>query len=77
MIKFSSSLKLNKIHMVDSLFKEDPKNIISPGRPNFEGGTAGKNLWKMGNNRDIYCIYTYMQIGDGQFRKRKSAPTPW
>ena len=28
MIEFSSSLKLNEIHMVDSPFNEDPKNII-------------------------------------------------
>ena len=29
MIKFSSSLKLNEIHVVDSPFIEDPKNIFS------------------------------------------------
>ena len=28
MIEFSSSLKLNEIHKVDSPFNEDPKNII-------------------------------------------------
>ena len=28
MIKFSSSLKLNEIHRIDSPFNEDPKNII-------------------------------------------------
>ena len=34
MIKFSSSLKLNEIHTVDSPFNEDPKNIIFfPVRP--------------------------------------------
>ena len=27
MIKFSSSFKLNEIHVVDSSFNEDPKNI--------------------------------------------------
>ena len=33
MIEFSRSLKLNEIHMVDSLFNEDPKNIIFRERP--------------------------------------------
>ena len=43
MIEFSSSLKLNEIHRVDSLFNEDPKNLIFfQGGPNFGGGTAGK-----------------------------------
>ena len=55
MIEFSSSLKLNKIHVVDSPFNEDPKNInVFQGGPNFREGTVG-NLGKMGNNRDIYC----------------------
>ena len=49
MIEFSSSFKLNEIHILDSPFNEDPKTIIF-----FQGGTAGK-LWKMGNNKDIYC----------------------
>ena len=39
---FSSSLE-NEIHMVDSLFNEDSKNIIFfQGGPNFGGGTFGK-----------------------------------
>ena len=43
MVEFSSSLKLNKIHRVDSPFNEDPKNIISfQGGTNFGGGMAGK-----------------------------------
>ena len=55
MIKFSNFFKLNEIHIVDSLFKEDPKNIVSfQGGPNFWGGTVGK-FWGMSNNRDIYC----------------------
>ena len=33
MMEFSSSLKLNKIHMVDSPFDEDPKNIIFLDKP--------------------------------------------
>ena len=55
MIKFSSSLKLNEIHRLDSPFNKDPKNIIfSQGGPNF-GERQPENLGKMGNNRDIYC----------------------
>ena len=55
MIEFSSSLKLNEIHVVDSPFNEDPKNIIFlQGGPNFVEGQS-ENLGKMGNNRDIYC----------------------
>ena len=41
--EFSSSLKLNEIHMVDSPFNEDPKNInFFQGGPNFGGGTVEK-----------------------------------
>ena len=43
MIEFSSSFKLNEIHVVDSPFNEDLKNIIfSQGGPNFEEGMGGK-----------------------------------
>ena len=42
MIEFSSSLRLNEIHMVDSPFNEDPKNIMFfQGSPSF-GGKVGK-----------------------------------
>ena len=72
MIKFSCSFKLNEIYTVDSLFNEDPKDIIfSQGGPNFEGGTAGK-FRKMGNNRDIYC---YANPG-WLIQNSISAPTP-
>ena len=55
MIEFSSSLKLNEIHTVDSPFNEDPKNVIFfQGGSNFGEGQS-ENLGKMGNNRDIYC----------------------
>ena len=37
MIKFSSSLTLKEIHIVDSSFNEDPKNVNF-----FQGGTDGK-----------------------------------
>ena len=63
MIKFSSPLKLNEIHTVNSPFNEDPKNInFFQGGPNFEGGSAGK-FREMGNNRDIYC-YTNRRVVD-------------
>ena len=45
MIKFSSSFKLNEIQVVDSLFIEDPKNIIFfPARPKFRGRDGRKIL---------------------------------
>ena len=73
MIKFSSSLKLNEIHRVDSPFNEDPKNIIFfQGGPNFGGGTAGR-FREISNNRDIYC---YANWG-WRISKSISAPTPW
>ena len=44
MIKFSSSFKLNEIHIVDNLFNEDLKNIIFfQEGSNFGGETAGKS----------------------------------
>ena len=37
MIEFSSSLKLNEIHIVDITFNENPKNIFSfPGEDGWE-----------------------------------------
>ena len=55
MIEFSSSLKLNEIHMVDSPFNEDPNDVIFfQEGPNFRGETARK-FREMGNNRNIYC----------------------
>ena len=55
MTEFSSSLKSNEIHMVDSPFNEDPKNIISSREPLISVEARSENLGKMGNNRDIYC----------------------
>ena len=43
MLEFSSFLKLNKIHMVDSSFNEDSKNkFFFPGRPYFRGRDGRK-----------------------------------
>ena len=72
MIEFSSSLKLNKIHTVDSPSNEESKNIFSREALISEKGRS-EYLGEMGNNRDIYC---YANRGD-QLRKRLSAPTPW
>ena len=54
MVEFSSSLKLNEIHVVDSPFNEDPKNIFSR-EALISGEGRPENLGKIGNNRDIYC----------------------
>ena len=57
MIEFSSSLKLNEIHTVDSPFNEDPKNIIFYSKGAIISGEGRpENVGKMGNNRDIYCF---------------------
>ena len=43
MIEFSSTFKLKEIHIVDSPFNEDPKNVILfQGGLNFGGGTVEK-----------------------------------
>ena len=55
MIKFLSSLKLNKIYLVYSPFNEDPKNITFSKEALISGEGRPENLGKMGNNRDIYC----------------------
>ena len=74
MIEFSSSLKLNEIHVVDSPFNEDPKNIIFfQGGPNFGRGMVGK----FRENGAIARTSIIMQIESGQFLKRISATTPW
>ena len=65
MIEFSSSFKLNEIHIVDSPFNEDPKNIIfsRDGRP--------ENSGKMGNNSYIYC---YANWGVVKFEREYQPP---
>ena len=69
MIEFSSVMKLNEIHIVDSPFNEDPKNMMcfsrnalisEEGRPE----NSGKCL--------LLC-----KSGSGQFHKGISVPTPW
>ena len=74
MIKFSSSFKLNEIHRVDSPFNEDPKNIIFVSREALNSGEGRlENLGKWA----ITGTSIVMQIGDDEFRKSISAPTPW
>ena len=73
MIEFSSSLKLNEIHIVDSPFNEDPENIIFSREALILGKGQPENLGKWA----ITGTFIVMQIGGGQFRKRISAPTPW
>ena len=72
MIKSSSSLQENEIHMADGPFNKDLKNIFFEGVPNFGGGTTRK-FREIGNKRDINC---YANWG-GQFQKRILAPTCW
>ena len=55
MIKFSSSFKLNEIHIVNNPFNEDPKNIIFSREALISGEGRPENLAKMVNNRGIYC----------------------
>ena len=55
MIEFSDSFKLNEIHVADSPFNEDPKNIIFSRKALTSREGRSENLGKMSNNRDIYC----------------------
>ena len=52
MIEFSSSLKLNEIHRVDSPFNDDPKKIIFSREALISGDVRSENLE---NNWDIHC----------------------
>ena len=70
MIKFSSSFKLNEIHIVDSPFNEDL--IFFQGGPNFGGGRP-ENIGKMGNNRDIYF---YANLGVMNFEREYQPLSP-
>ena len=72
MVEFSSSLKLNEIHTVDSPFNEDPKNIILFREALISRKGRSENLGKMGNNRDIYC---YANRGMVSF-EREYQPLP-
>ena len=71
MIEFPSSLKLNEIHIIDSPFNKDPKNIFFQ-EALILGEERPENVRKMGNNRDIYC---YANWGVDNF-KREYQPLP-
>ena len=73
MIKLSNSFKLNKIHIVDSPFNEDPKNIIFSRETLISREGWQENLWIMGNNGHLLLC----KSGGGEYRKRISAPTSW
>ena len=72
MIEFSSSLKLNEIHIVDSLFNDDPKMFFH-GSPNFGEGQS-ENSGKMGNNKDIY-YYANRRVVN--FEREYQPLPPW
>ena len=55
MIKFSSSFRLNEIHIADNRFNEDPKIIHFSIKALISGEGREENLGKIGNNRDINC----------------------
>ena len=71
MIKFSSSLKLNEIHIVDSPFNEDPKNIIFSREVLISGEGRSENIRKWA----ITGTSIVMQIGGGEFRESISTPS--
>ena len=71
MIEFSSSLKLNEIHIVDSPFIEDP-NFFFQGDPNFGGGTVGKFWGKWA----ITGTSIVMQIGGWSVSKENISLYP-
>ena len=72
-IEFSSSLKLNEIHIVNTLSARISKNEFFSRKALISGDRWLKNLGKSA----ITETSIVMEIGDGQFRKRISAPTPW
>ena len=56
MIKISNASYENEIHMVDSTFNEDSKNIIVLAREVLiSGEERSENLGKMTKNRETYC----------------------
>ena len=73
MIKFSSSFKLNEIHVVDSPFNEDPKNIIFSREALISGERQMENLGEWA----ITGISILCKSAGGEFRKSISAPIPW
>ena len=55
MVKISNASYENEIHMVDSPFNEDSKNMIFLGREALiSGAWRPEKLGKMAKNREIY-----------------------
>ena len=73
-IECSSSFKINEIHIVDTHFNEDPKNIVFSRETLISEYGLSEILGKMGALTGTPIV---MQIGGSQFRKRISAPIPW
>ena len=56
MVKISNASYENEIHVVDSYFSEDSKNIIFLAREALiSGKRRPENLGKMAKNRETYC----------------------
>ena len=74
MIKFSSSVKLNEIYIVESPFNEDPKNINYfswDALISGEGRPENLGKWEITGRSIVY------KSGGGEFQKSISAPTTW
>ena len=72
MIEFSSSLKLKKIHIIDSPFNEDPKNIIFSRKALISGEERSKIYGKWA----ITGTSIVMQIGGCSISKENTNPYP-
>ena len=72
MIKFSSSLKLNEVHMVDSLSKEDPQNNFFSREALISGEGQPENSAKWA----IAGISIVMQIEEWSISKKIISPYP-
>ena len=56
MVKISDASYENEIHLVDSPFNEDSKNIIFLTKEALISGEGRpENLGKMAKNRETYC----------------------
>ena len=69
MIKFSSSFKLNEIHIVDSPFNEDPKNIIFFREALISGEGRQENLGEL-------AILLLCKLEGGEISKKNITPYP-
>ena len=72
MIEFSSSLKINKIHIVDIRFNEDPKNITFSREALISGEERSKKLGKWA----LTGTSIVMQIGGVNFEREYQSLLP-